>query len=112
MALDWVCLGAANAIPFGPDSGESDERSGFVDGEPLWCCMVIQQLNAEQTELLRSCLEAPGPDVRVVFCLREGAVLLEVSNAGRRLELYREDVTSGNRMSRRGQSQGAGRAFE
>jgi hypothetical protein len=57
----------------------------------------------EQTEVLRTCLEAPGPDVRVVFCLREGAVLLEVSNAGRRLELYREDVTSGNKMSRRGQ---------
>ena len=74
-----------------------------------WVSMVIQQLNAEQTEVLRSCLEAPGPDVRVVFCLREGAVLLEVSNAGRRLELYREDVTSGNRMSRQGQSQGAGR---
>jgi len=77
-----------------------------------WVSMVIQQLGAEQTEVLRSCLEAPGPDVRVVFCMREGAVLLEVSNAGRRLELYREDVTSGNRMSRRGQSQGAGRAFE
>ena len=77
-----------------------------------WVSMVIQQLSAEQTEVLRSCLEAPGPDVRVVFCMREGAVLLEVSNAGRRLELYREDVISGNRMSRRGQSQGAGRAFE
>jgi hypothetical protein len=59
-----------------------------------WVSMVIQQLNAEQTEVLRTCLEAPGPDVWVVFCLREGAVLLEVSNAGRRLELYREDVTS------------------
>ena len=77
-----------------------------------WVSMVIQQLSAEQTEVLRSCLEAPGPDVRVVFCMREGAVLLEVSNAGRRLELYREAVTSGTRMSRRGQSQGAGRAFE
>src|SRR5258708_25526823 len=77
-----------------------------------WVSMVIQQLSAEQTEVLRTCLEAPGPDVRVVFCLREGAVLLEVSNAGRRLELYREDVTSGNGMSRRGQSQGTGRAFE
>jgi hypothetical protein len=32
-----------------------------------WVSMVIQQLNAEQTEVLRSCLEAPGPDVRVVF---------------------------------------------
>lgn len=74
-----------------------------------WVSMVIQQLSAEQTEVLRSCLEAPGPDVRVVFCMREGAVLLEVSNAGRRLELYREDVSSGNR---RGQSQEAGRAFE
>ncbi len=51
-----------------------------------WVSMVIQQLNAEQTEVLRSCLEAPGPDVRVVFCMREGAVLLEVSSAGRRLE--------------------------
>ena len=48
-----------------------------------WVSMVIQQLSAEQTEVLRSCLEAPGPDVRVVFCMREGAVLLEVSNAGR-----------------------------
>ena len=64
-----------------------------------WVSMVIQQLNAEQTEVLRSCLEAPGPDVRVVFCMREGAVLRAVCNAGRRLELYREDVTSGNRMS-------------
>jgi hypothetical protein len=62
-----------------------------------WVSMVIQQLSAEQTGVLRSCLEAPGPDVRVVFCMREGAVLLEVSNAGRRLELYREDVSSGNR---------------
>jgi hypothetical protein len=44
-----------------------------------WVSMVIQQLSAEQTEVLRSCLEAPGPDVRVVFCMREGAVLLEVS---------------------------------
>ena len=70
-----------------------------------WVSMVIQQLSAEQTKVLRSCLEAPGPDVRVVFCMREGAVLLEVSNAGRRLELYREDVSSGNR---RGQSQGGG----
>jgi hypothetical protein len=70
-----------------------------------WVSMVIQQLSAEQTEVLRSCLEAPGPDVRVVFCMREGAVLLEVSNAVRRLELYREDVTSGNRMSRRVQPQ-------
>ena len=63
----------------------------------------VASCNAEQTEVLRSCLEAPGPDVRVVFCLREGAVLLEVSNAGRPLELYREDVTSGIRMRRRGQ---------
>jgi len=77
-----------------------------------WVSMVIQQLSAEQTEVLRSCLEAPGPDVRVVFCLREGAVLLEVSNAGRRLELYREDVTSGNGMNRRGHSQGRGLASE
>ena len=76
-----------------------------------WVSMVVQQFNAEQTEVLRTCLEAPGPDVRVVFCLREGAVLLEVSNAGRRLELYREDVTSGDGMSRRSQSQGAGQAF-
>jgi hypothetical protein len=68
-----------------------------------WVSVAIQQLNAEQTEVLRTCLEAPGPDVRVVFCLQEGAVLLEVSNAGRRLELYREDVTSGIRMRRRGQ---------
>jgi hypothetical protein len=72
-----------------------------------WVSMVIQQLNSEQTEVLRTCLEAPGPDVRVVFCLRKGAVLLEVSNAGRRLELYCEDVTSGNRMSRRGCDDGA-----
>ena len=36
-----------------------------------WVSMVIQQLNAEQTEVLRSCLEAPGPDVRAVFCMRE-----------------------------------------
>jgi hypothetical protein len=70
-----------------------------------WVSMVIQQLNAEQTEVLRTCLEAPSPDVRVVFCLREGAVLLEVSNAGRRLELYREDVTSGNGVSRAGASE-------
>ena len=73
-----------------------------------WVSMVIQQLNAEQTEVLRTCLEAPGPDVRVVFCLREGAVLLEVSNAGRRLELYREDVTSGIRMMRRGSTSRGG----
>ena len=77
-----------------------------------WVSMVIQQLSAEQTEVLRSCLEAPGPDLRVVFCMREGAVLLEVSNAGRRLELYREDVTSGNRMSRRVQPQGARPALD
>jgi hypothetical protein len=77
-----------------------------------WVSMVIQQLSAEQTEVLRSCLEAPGPDVRVVFCLREGAVLLEVSDAGRRLELYREDVTSGNRTSRRVQPQGARPALD
>ena len=73
-----------------------------------WVSVAIQQLNAEQTEVLRTCLEAPGPDVRVVFCLQEGAVLLEVSNAGRRLELYREDVTSGIRMRRLGQPLGAG----
>jgi hypothetical protein len=73
-----------------------------------WVSMVIQQLNAEQTEVLRTYLEVPGPDVRVVFCLREGTVLLEVSNAGRRLELYREDVTSGNGMSRRVNLKGRG----
>jgi len=40
---------------------------------------------------------SPRLSLRVVFCLREGAVLLEVSNAGRRLELYREDVHLGQR---------------
>jgi len=46
-----------------------------------WVSMVIQQLNAEQTEVLRSCLEA-WPRCAGRFCLRQGAVLLEVSNAG------------------------------
>jgi hypothetical protein len=55
-----------------------------------WVSTAIQQLNAEQTNVLRSCLEAPGADVRVVFCLKEGDVMLEVDNGGRRLELYRE----------------------
>jgi hypothetical protein len=57
-----------------------------------WVSMVIQQLSAEQTEVLRTCLEAPGPDVRVVLCLR--------------------DVTSGNRMSRRVQPRGARPALD
>ena len=60
--------------------------------------------------LLGKEVDLPGPMCGSFFAC-EGAVLLEVSNAGR-LELYREDVTSGNGMSRRGQSQGAGRAFE
>jgi hypothetical protein len=55
-----------------------------------WVSTAIQQLNAEQTKVLRTCLEAPGADVRVAFCLKEGDIMLEVDNAGRRLELYRE----------------------
>ena len=40
----------------------------------------------------RHLLEALGADVRVVVRLREGAIVIECSNAGQRLELHRERV--------------------
>ena len=57
-----------------------------------WLGAAAQQLDQERFETLRACLQADGADVRVVIRLREGAILLEATNNGQRLELYREDV--------------------
>jgi hypothetical protein len=58
-----------------------------------WLGAAAQQLDQERFETLRACLQADSADVRVVIRLREGAILLEATNNGQRLELYREDVT-------------------
>jgi len=57
-----------------------------------WLIVAARQLDQERFEALRACLRADGADVRVVIRLREGAILLEATNNGQRLELYREDV--------------------
>jgi len=57
-----------------------------------WLIVAARQLDRERFEALRSCLRADDADVCVVIRLRQGAILLEATNNGQRLELYREDV--------------------
>ena len=59
-----------------------------------WVSMAVQQLDQERKDLFNRCVATEGADIRVVVCLREGAILLEATNvaAGTRLELFREDV--------------------
>ena len=59
-----------------------------------WVSMAVQQLDQERMDVFNRCVATEGADIRVVVCLREGAVLLEATNmvAGTRFELFREDV--------------------
>src|SRR5947207_4853678 len=35
-SLDGVCLGSADADPFGPNARNRDQWSGLIQSEPLW----------------------------------------------------------------------------
>jgi hypothetical protein len=49
-------------------------------------------IDRERLETLRACLQADGADVQINIRLREGAIVLDATNNGQHLELYRENV--------------------
>jgi hypothetical protein len=57
-----------------------------------WLSAAALQLDQERLEALRACLQSDDADVRIVIRLKEGAIVLDATNNGQRLELYREDV--------------------
>jgi len=59
-----------------------------------WVSNVALRLDQERLDVFNRCLATDGADIRVVVGLREGAILLEATNvaAGKRFELFREDV--------------------
>jgi hypothetical protein len=69
----------------------TDELTRAVE---KWFKTAVLQLDEEQLQTLRASLNADHIEVRVLVCLREGALILDaISNAdGTRRELYRENV--------------------
>jgi hypothetical protein len=65
-----------------------------------WLDGARLHMDQEHLETYRACLQADGADVEIVIHLREGAIVLEAANNGRRLELYREDIQSRDAFGR------------
>jgi hypothetical protein len=59
-----------------------------------WFSMAAKQLDTERWNLMDTCLASPDADLFVVIRFREGALTLEASHekAGKRFELFREDI--------------------
>ncbi len=57
-----------------------------------WLDGARLQMDQEHLETYRACLQTDGADVQIVIRLREAAIVLDPTNNGQRLELYREDV--------------------
>ncbi len=59
-----------------------------------WLSAAKLSMDQECLETLHACLQADGADVQINIRLREGAIVLDATNNGQRLELYRESVHS------------------
>lgn len=57
-----------------------------------WLSAAKLRMDQERLETLHACLQADGADLQIAIRLREGAIVLDATNNGQRLELYREDV--------------------
>jgi hypothetical protein len=59
-----------------------------------WFETAVLQLDQERLKTLQTCIQSDQTEVRVLACLREGALILEVINRadGTRSELFRENV--------------------
>lgn len=57
-----------------------------------WLSAAKRHMDQERLETLQACLQADGADVQINIRLREGAIVLDATNNGKHLELYREDV--------------------
>ena len=59
-----------------------------------WLSDVKRSMDQERLETLQACLQADGADVQINIRLREGAIVVDATNNGQHLELYREDLPS------------------
>jgi hypothetical protein len=57
-----------------------------------WVTKAFEHLTAEQLKVVEATYADPEGDLRVVFRLKEGAIILEATKGDRRHELYRADV--------------------
>ncbi|WP_407179585.1 hypothetical protein [Bradyrhizobium sp. STM 3562] len=64
----------------------------LIDAIGPWLDGARLHMDQQRLETYRACLQADGGDVQIVIRLKEGAIVLDATNNGQLLELYREDV--------------------
>jgi len=68
----------------------TDAVTALVD---MWVTRVLATLDEEKAEIVNRVVNGdPNADLRVVFKLKQGVVLLEAERSGEKFELYRVDV--------------------
>ena len=68
----------------------TDAVTALVD---MWVTRVLATLDDEKAEIVNRVVNGdPNADLRVVFKLKQGVVLLEAERSGEKFELYRVDV--------------------
>jgi hypothetical protein len=72
----------------------TDPTDALIKAMSAWASFAVLQLDQDQHNILRACLDQEGMDVHIVARLREGALILDaVSNKdGKRTALFRQDV--------------------
>ena len=64
----------------------------LTEAVAAWMTETATKLDGEKLKALQTCLNTPRADVRVMVVLREGLLILEVTDGKRIEELYREKV--------------------
>jgi len=59
-----------------------------------WLSDAKRSMDEERLKTLQACLQADGADVQINIRLREGAIVVDATNNGQHLELYREDLSA------------------
>ena len=68
----------------------TDAVTALVD---MWVTRVLATLDDEKAEIVNRVVNGdPNADLRVVFKLKQGVVLLEAESSDEKFELYRVDV--------------------
>jgi hypothetical protein len=90
LSRSFTVRGRERAAPMGENAMTPTENLLAAIGP--WLSAAKLRMDQERLETLHACLQADGADVQIAMRLREGAIVLDATNKGQRLELYREDV--------------------
>jgi nitrogen fixation protein FixH len=70
-----------------------DETDVLTKAIANWLTVAFQrELDEEKQKALGLCLTAEGADLQVVARLREGALIIESTAQGERVEIFRQNV--------------------